>query len=101
MAENRTKEIGIRKVLGASVLQVTSLLSKEFIVLVSIAFLIASPIAWYAMNNWLADYSYRTGISWWVFAITGGLAVLITILTVSWQSIKAAIANPVSSLRDE
>ncbi len=101
LAENRTKEIGIRKVLGASVLQVTGLLSREFLILISISFMIASPIAWYAMNIWLADYSYTPGISWWVFVLTGVLALIITFLTISWQSIKAAIANPVTSLRNE
>lgn len=101
MAENRTKEIGIRKVLGASALQLTNLLTREFLILIGIAFLIASPVAWYIMNQWLKDYSYNPGISWWVFVMTGVLATLITLLTISWQSIRAALANPVDSLRNE
>ncbi|HKO80984.1 MAG TPA: ABC transporter permease [Chitinophagaceae bacterium] len=101
MAENRIKEIGVRKVLGASVFNITALLSKEFLVLVIIAILIASPIAWYAMHEWLQGYSYRINIQWWVFGFSGLMAVLIALLTVSFQAIKAAIANPVKSLRTE
>lgn len=101
MAESRTKEIGVRKVLGASVFSVTRLLSKEFILLIGIACLIAFPIAYWAMNKYLNSYTYRINISWEIFAFTAVLALLITILTVSYQSIKAAIANPVDSLRDE
>jgi putative ABC transport system permease protein len=100
-AQRRTKEIGIRKVLGASVANITMMLSKDFIVLVIIAILIASPIAWYFMNQWLADFAYRINISWWVFILAGVTAVLIALLTVSFQAIKAAIANPVKSLRTE
>jgi putative ABC transport system permease protein len=99
--QQRTKEIGIRKVLGASVTGITSLLSKDFIRLVFIAILIASPISWYAMTKWLQDYSYRIEISWWLFVIAGSLAVLIALLTISFHAIKAAIANPVKSLRME
>ena len=101
MAENRIKEIGVRKVLGASVMGITTLLSKDFLKLVIISFVIASPITWYAMHQWLSGYTYRVGIDWWVFAGAGIIAVLISLLTVSYQAIKAAIANPVKSLRSE
>jgi len=100
-AEQRTKEIGIRKVLGASVTSIVALLSKDFLKLVLIAIVIASPIAWYAMNAWLADFAYKIDISWWVFALAGGLAVGIALLTVSFQSVRAALMNPVESLRSE
>ncbi len=100
-AQVRTKEIGIRKVLGASVINITRLLAKEFILLVVIAFVIATPIAWLAMNRWLQNYAYRTNISWWIFLATGVLAILIALFTVSFQAIKAAMANPVKSLRTE
>jgi len=100
-AEQRTKEIGIRKVLGASVASIVTLLSKDFLKLVLIAIVIASPIAWYAMNEWLADFAYKINISWWVFALAGGLAVGIALLTVSFQSVRAALMNPVESLKNE
>ncbi|MBS1916758.1 MAG: ABC transporter permease [Bacteroidetes bacterium] len=100
-AEQRTKEIGIRKVLGASVSGVFGLLSKEFLQLVFIAFVIAAPLAWWAVSKWLQDYTYRTDISWWVFAVAGIAALFIALLTVSFQAIKAAVANPVKSLRTE
>ena len=100
-ANQRTKEIGIRKVLGASVASIVALLSKDFLKLVLIAIVIASPLAWYAMNEWLADFAYKIDISWWVFAGAGGLAVGIALLTVSFQSVKAALMNPVESLRSE
>jgi ABC-type antimicrobial peptide transport system permease subunit len=101
MAENRIKEIGVRKVLGASVTSITTLLSKDFLKLVIISFVIAAPIAWWAMHSWLQSYTYRISIQWWVFALAGILSVIIAILTVSYQAIKAAIANPVKSLRSE
>ena len=100
-AEQRTKEIGIRKVLGASVAGIATLLSKEFLKLVFVATVIASPIAWYGMNKWLQDFAYRISIQWWVFILASGLSLLIAFVTISFQSIKAAIANPVKSLRSE
>jgi putative ABC transport system permease protein len=100
-AEQRNKEIGVRKVLGASVPDLISLLSKEFIVLVCIAIFIAMPIAWWAMKVWLQDFVYRINISWWMFALAGLGAILIAILTVSYQAIKAALANPIDCLRTE
>jgi putative ABC transport system permease protein len=100
-AERRKKEIGIRKVLGASVTGITSLLSKDFLLLVFTSAIIAFPLAWLAMHKWLQSYSYRITISWWVFILAGMLALLITIITISFQAIKAAIANPVKSLRTE
>ena len=100
-AEQRTKEIGIRKVLGASITSVFTLLSREFIFLVSIAFMIASPLAWWLMNNWLQDFAYRIDVSWWIFLVAGLLALVIALITVSFQAIKAALANPVKSLRTE
>jgi ABC-type antimicrobial peptide transport system permease subunit len=101
MAENRIKEIGVRKVLGASVTGITALLSKDFLKLVMISFFIASPVAWWMMHQWLQDYPYHVRIQWQVFALAGFLSFLISVLTVSYQSIKAAIANPVKSLRTE
>ncbi len=101
MAVQRIKEVGIRKVLGASVSSVVYLFSKEFIILIAIAFLIASPIAWFFMHKWLQDYAYRINISWWIFIIGGISAIIIALATVSFQAIKAALANPVKSLRTE
>ncbi len=101
MAENRIKEIGVRKVLGASVTNITTLLSTDFLKLVIISFLIASPLAWLSMGKWLQTYHYHIAIEWWVFAAAGLMSVLIAIATVSYQSIKAAIANPTKSLRSE
>jgi putative ABC transport system permease protein len=100
-AVNRTKEIGIRKVLGASVAVIVRLIAKDFLKLVIIALLIASPIAWYFMDKWLQDYAYRIDIGWWVFVITGIAALLIAFATIGFQAIKAALANPVESLRTE
>ncbi|MEO5892099.1 MAG: ABC transporter permease [Ferruginibacter sp.] len=101
MAENRVKEIGVRKVLGASVAGITALLSKDFLKLVLISFGLATPLAWWLMHSWLKDYPYRVEIHWWVFALAAIVSVLIAVLTVSYQAIKAAIANPVKSLRAE
>ena len=100
-AEQRTKEIGVRKVLGASVTSIVGLLSKDFLKLVLIAIVIASPIAWYAMNRWLQDFAYKITIEWWVFGLAGLLAVGIALVTVSFQSVKAALMNPVKSLRSD
>jgi ABC-type antimicrobial peptide transport system permease subunit len=101
MAESRIKEIGIRKVLGASVTNITRLLSINFLSLVLIAFIIASPLAWLFMRSWLSDYPYHVEMKWWVFATAGLLSILISILTISYQAIKAALTNPVKSLRTE
>lgn len=101
ITNTRTKEIGVRKVLGASVIQIIALLSKGFIALVLVAFLIALPISWWAMNNWLGDFQYRTSLSWWLFAATGIGMVLIALLILSLRTIRSATANPVRSLRSE
>lgn len=100
-AEQRTKEIGVRKVLGASVPNIVMLLSRDFLKLVLIAILIASPVAWYVMNQWLDNYAYKIGVEWWVFLLAGVVAIAIAQLTVSYQSIRAALMNPVKSLRSE
>ena len=101
MTEQRTKEIGIRKVLGASVAGITTLLAKDFLRLVLLAILIASPLAWYVMKQWLANFAFRINIEWWMFVGAGVLAVLIAFLTIGWQSMRAALANPIKSLRSE
>lgn len=100
-AEQRVKEVGVRKVLGASVLSIVKMFSTDFVKLVFIAILIASPIAWWAMNKWLEDFAYRIDIQWWMFVLAGMMAIGIALLTVSFQAVKAAVANPVDSLRDE
>lgn len=97
----RTKEIGIRKVLGASVPQIVNLVSRDFMILVVVAIVIASPIAWYAMHNWLQSFYYRVDIAWWIFALAGIVALVIAFITLSLQSVKAALKNPVNSLRSE
>lgn len=101
MAQNRIKEIGVRRVLGATVNNITTLLSKDFLKLVVISLLIASPLAWWAMNVWLKDFEYRVDIEWWVFAVAGFLSVLIALLTVGYQAVRAALSNPVKNLRSE
>ena len=99
--QQRVKEIGIRKILGASVPNLVTLLSKDFLKLVAIASVIAFPIAWLVMNKWLEDFAYRVNIPWWIFLFAGLLTVIIALLTVSFQAIKAAFANPVKNLRTE
>ncbi|MBE9462268.1 ABC transporter permease [Dyadobacter subterraneus] len=101
IAEQRTKEIGIRKVLGASLASLWSMLSREFVLLVILSCILAAPIAWYFMDKWLTKYEYRTEFSWWIFALSGAGALVITLLTVSFQAIKAALMNPVKSLKNE
>jgi hypothetical protein len=100
-AERRTKEIGIRKILGASLPDVVGLLSREYLGLVALSLLIASPLAWYFLENWLRNYAYRTTLDWWVFALAGAFTVAIALVTVSFQSIRAALSNPAKSLRSE
>ena len=100
-AQQRIKEIGVRKVLGASVTGIVSMLSKDFLKLVFISIFVATPIAWWAMNKWLQDFAYKINISLWVFVLAGTVALLIALITISFQAIRAAIANPVKSLRTE
>jgi len=101
VAEQRTREVGIRKVLGASVFTVWRLLSREFVGLVGLSLLIGGPVASWIMYGWLNNYHYHANLSWWIFAATAGGVILVTLLTVSWQAIRAALANPVKSLRSE
>jgi ABC-type antimicrobial peptide transport system permease subunit len=97
----RTKEIGVRKVLGASVSQIVTLISKDFLGLIMLAFVVAVPLSWIAMNKWLENFAYRTEISWWIFITAGAVMITIASITLGFQTIKAAIANPVKSLRSE
>ncbi len=101
LSEARRKEIGIRKVHGAGVINIMGLLNKDFIKLVLVSFVIACPIAWFAVNKWLQNFAYRTKINWWVFALSGFIILFIALFTVGWQAYKAATANPVESLRYE
>jgi putative ABC transport system permease protein len=101
MAETRIKEIGVWKVLGATVTGITYLISKDFLRLVGIAFLIAAPIAAWSMESWLKNYPYRVSLHWWVFALAGAVSFMIALVTISYQAIRAAVSNPVNSLRSE
>jgi putative ABC transport system permease protein len=101
VAEQRTREIGVRRVLGATVLNVWKLLSKDFVLLVCISMIIATPVAWYFMNGWLENYRYRITVSWWIFGLTGGIVLFLTLAMVSFQAIKAALRNSAKTLRME
>jgi ABC-type antimicrobial peptide transport system permease subunit len=101
MAEQRVKEIGVRKVLGASVFNIWRLLSKDFLMLVGVALVIALPVGYYFMTGWLRHYTYRTSMPWWIFAAAGAGAILVTVLTVSYQAVRAGVMNPVKALRSE
>src|SRR5690606_15899583 len=99
--EKRSKEIGVRKVLGATIANIVTLLSFDFLKLIFISFLIAIPFAWWIINNWLLNFAYHTTLEWWVFALAGGLVIILAGLTISFQSIKTALTNPVDSLKEE
>jgi putative ABC transport system permease protein len=101
LAKQKVKEIGVRKVLGASIQNIVTLLSKDFLKLVIIASIIALPIAWYAMSRWLNDFAYRIEIQWWMLLMTSVIAIIIVVFTVGFQSVKAALMNPVKSLKSE
>ena len=101
IAEQRTKEIGVRKVLGATVNNIVMMLSRDFLILIIIASLIAFPIAWWAMYKWLQDFEYRIGVGWWIFILSGFIAILVALFTISFQAVRAAVSNPVKSLRAE
>jgi putative ABC transport system permease protein len=101
IAEQRTKEIGIRKVLGSSAAGIIMLMSKDFLKLIAISFLIAVPVAWYAGSEWLTSFAFRTDITWWIFAVAGLSSAAVAIVTVSFQSVKASLMNPVKALRTE
>ena len=98
---NRTKEIGIRKVLGASLTGIIGLLTKDFVKLIILALLIATPLAWYFMNQWLQDFAYRISIGWWIFLLAGSISLVIAFITIGYQALKAGLMNPVKSLRTE
>jgi putative ABC transport system permease protein len=100
-AEQRTKEFGIRKVLGATVVNIINLLSQDFLKLIVIAFCIAAPLAGYFMNVWLQGFAFRIPLSWWIFAVSGGVALMIAMITISVQAFQSAVTNPVKSLRSE
>jgi putative ABC transport system permease protein len=99
--QHRVKEIGIRKINGATITEILTMLNKSFVSWIAIAFIIATPIAWLAMHKWLENFAYKTELSWWIFAVSGLLAMAIALLTVSWQSWRAATRNPVEALRYE
>lgn len=100
-AERRSKEIGIRKVLGASIGSIVGLISRDFLKLIMVALIIASPLAWLAMNNWLQEFAYRVNVGWWIFAAAGLIAILVAFASIGFRAVRAAVTNPVKSLRTE